>query len=93
MSHWSSSGNVVYGGSVAPDIDQVTIVPVIKKGLPDTEAPTGPENCITSVQQYEDAVPLDLDGLHRAALERNPDAAEIPSWRSICAVIVGSHLH
>ena len=47
-------------------------------------AVTDDDMAITHVED----VPLDLDDPHRAALEQNPNAAEIPSLKSILAIIV-----
>lgn len=40
-----------------------------------------------------EALPVDLDDPHRAALENNPDHAERPSLATILAVLVSTVFH
>jgi hypothetical protein len=37
---------------------------------------------------HKEEVPLDLDNPHRAALEHNPDTAELPAKTTIAAIVV-----
>jgi hypothetical protein len=49
-------------------------------------APAGNETTYSHTEQ----VPLDLDNPHRAALEHNPDNAELPAKTTIAAIVVKS---